>query len=142
MAQADIEQVLNVDRDQFFRTVVAYERYRDFVEGCTRVEVDRTPAAGPRVTYFVSLIKDISYTLDHTENAQTGRVTWNLVDSDFLKKNTGHWEIDSAGPGKTRVRYSIEIEFKIPVPGLILNRLVKSSLPSMLKNFEKQAKKG
>ena len=52
-------------------------------------------------------------------------------------------DIDRLGvpdPG-TDLRYVIEIEFKIPVPGLILNRLIKSSLPSMVRSFESQARK-
>jgi len=44
------------------------------------------------------------------------------------------------GPGKTDVLYELEIEMNFPVPGLIMNRLVKGSLPSMVKGFVKQAK--
>jgi ribosome-associated toxin RatA of RatAB toxin-antitoxin module len=140
MAKAEIEETLSVDRDKFFQAVVGYEQYPKFVEGCTKVEVDRSKPPVSRVTYHVSMIKDISYTLDHTEDAASGKVTWKLVKSDFLKKNIGEWTIQSVGPGKTKVKYSIEIEFNIPVPGLILNRLVKSSLPSMIKGFEKKAR--
>ena len=140
MAKAEIEETLSVDRDKFFQAVVGYEQYPKFVEGCTKVEVDRSNPPVSRVTYHVSMIKDISYTLDHTEDAAAGKVTWKLVKSDFLKKNIGEWTIQSAGPGKTKVKYSIEIEFNIPVPGLILNRLVKSSLPSMIKAFEKKSR--
>ena len=140
MAQAEITETLGVDRDKFFQAVVKYEDYPQFVDGCSRVSVDRSDPSRPKVTYFVSMMKDISYTLEHTEDAATGRVTWSLVSSDFFKKNIGHWEIDSAGPGKVKVKYVIDIEFKFPVPGLILNKLVKGSLPSMLRNFEKKAK--
>jgi len=50
-------------------------------------------------------------------------------------------ELKSLGPGKTEAYYSLEIEFKIMVPNMILNKIVKSSLPGMVKNFEKQAQK-
>ena len=57
-----------------------------------------------------------------------------------MKKNSGRWELKSAGPGKTEVRYEVEVEFNFPVPSLILNRVVKGTLPSMVKGFVERAK--
>ncbi len=138
MAQAEIHEVLPVDRDKFFSTVVRYEDYPKFVSGVSSVEVQRKGPGKARVTYKVSLIKEVTYTLDLEEDEKSGKVSWTLVESDFFKKNDGFWEIQSVGKNKTDVRYGLEVEFKIPVPGLILNRLVKGNLPSMLKDFEKR----
>jgi len=66
-------------------------------------------------------------------------VHWSLIESDSFRTNNGRWEIKEAGPGKTDVKYSLEIDFTIPVPGFILNRLVKGSLPSMVKSFVSRA---
>jgi ribosome-associated toxin RatA of RatAB toxin-antitoxin module len=140
MANAEYEEVLPVNREAFFKTVTAYERYPEFVEGCKKVEVKRD-GAKTQVTYHINMMKDISYTLEHTEDLTAGRVTWSLVASDFLKKNIGHWEIDAAAPGTTRVKYVIDIDFNFPIPGMILNRLVKGSLPSMIKSFKNQTLK-
>ena len=87
------------------------------------------------------MMKDVQYVLDHVEDKTNGIVSWTLVESDSFKKNNGRWELKAAGPGKTDVRYELEIEFNFPVPGLILNRLVKGSLPSMVNGFVKQTKK-
>jgi ribosome-associated toxin RatA of RatAB toxin-antitoxin module len=141
MAHAEIHEVIAVDKDKFYETVVRYEEYPKFVEGCTQVKVERKGPGKARVSYKVSLMKDVNYTLDHEEDPANGVVRWTLVDSDFFKKNTGCWEIKPAGAGKSDVRYDLEVEFKIPVPGFVLNRLVKGSLPGMLRNFEKQALK-
>ncbi len=85
------------------------------------------------------MMKDVSYTLDHKEDAASCTIEWTLVESDFFKMNNGRWTLKAVAPGKTEAHYALEVEFKIPVPGLILNRLVKGSLPSMIKNFEKRA---
>lgn len=85
--------------------------------------------------------QDVVYTLDHVEKPDTGRVEWTLVDSNYFKKNTGWWQLDAAGPDQTKVDYSIELEFKIPVPGFILNKLIKGSLPGMIRSFETRARK-
>jgi len=139
MAQAEFHEVLSVDRDKLFQVITQYEHYPKFVEGCKAVTIEKADGAQKRVTYQVSMMKEVSYTLDHSEDAQSGVVSWTLVESDFFKKNIGRWELKSVGPGKTDVRYALELEFKIPVPGLILNRLVKGSLPAMVKSFQKRA---
>jgi ribosome-associated toxin RatA of RatAB toxin-antitoxin module len=84
-------------------------------------------------------MKEVNYTLDHREDPSRNRVEWSLVDSDTFKKNSGFWELKEIAPGKTDVSYSLEVDFKIPIPGFILNRLVKGSLPSMIQSFEKRA---
>jgi len=140
MAQADIEKKMEVSKEKLFEVVTRYEDYPQFVDGCKKVEVQRKGPGKARVTYHVSLIKDISYTLDHEEDLETGSIKWSLVESDFLKKNTGSWKIGASGEMESDVRYEIDIEFGIPVPGLILRKLVKGSLPAMIKNFEKRAR--
>jgi ribosome-associated toxin RatA of RatAB toxin-antitoxin module len=142
VAQAEIHEVLSVDSAKLAAAIVNYERYPEYVDGCSGAKVIKKENGKTVVRYTVNLIKEISYTLEHTEDAASGRYSWHLLESDFLKKNSGSWQIKPAGSDKTDVHYTLEVEFKIPVPGLILNRLVKSSLPAMLRNFEKEAKRG
>jgi ribosome-associated toxin RatA of RatAB toxin-antitoxin module len=141
MAQADIKETLNVDYDKLFAAITRYEDYPKFVEGCKSVKVERKGPGKARVTYHVSLMKDVTYTLDHEEDPATGDIRWSLVESEFFKKNSGSWKLKKAGPGKTEAFYQIELDFKIMVPGFILKGLVKGNLPSMIKSFEKQAQK-
>lgn len=138
MANAEHKDTLNCDRDALYKVITDYENYPKFVEGAQSVTVSRD---GGKIvaTYHVSVMKDIHYRLEHTEDAAQGIVTWKLIDSDTFKKNEGRWEVKSAGPGKTEARFTTEVEFKIPVPGFILNQIVKGSLPSMVKAFEKRA---
>jgi ribosome-associated toxin RatA of RatAB toxin-antitoxin module len=141
MAQAEIHEVLSVSKEQLWDTIVRYEDYPKFVDGCTQVKVERKSAGHARVTYHISMMKDVVYTIDHKEDQDKGVVEWSLVESDAFKKNSGRWQIAEAGTGKTDVQYRLELEFKIPVPGFILNGLIKKQLPSMVKSFEKQARK-
>lgn len=141
MASAEIHEVLPVDKEKLYRVITGYEHYPKFVDGCTKTQVERKGPGHARVTYNISMMKDVTYTLDIREDLATGVIEWTLVESDTFKKNSGRWDLKTVGPGKTDVRYSLDIEFKIPVPGFILNRLVKGSLPTMIKNFEKQALK-
>ena len=141
MALAEFHETLSVDKDKLVKAITGFEDYPKFVDGCTKTAVERKSPSEARVTYHVSMMKDITYTLDHKEDGAAGVYSWELVKSDALKKNTGRWELKSAGPGKTDVRYSVDIEFLIPVPGFILSKLVKGNLPAMVKSFAKQAQK-
>lgn len=139
MAQAEIRETLNVDKDKLYQVVVRYEDYPQFVTGCRSVQVERSGPGRCRVAYRVSMIKEVAYTVEQREDPGSGLVEWNLVESDFLKRNSGRWQLQAAGPGRTNVYYAVEVEFKIPVPSLILNRLIKGSLPEMIRSFYERA---
>lgn len=140
MAQAEYQDTLSVPKDRLFEVITHYEDYPQFVEGCTRVEVERKGPGKARVTYHVSMMKEVTYTLDHEEDRDSGEVRWTLVESDFFSRNTGRWKLEAAGDGETDALYELDVEFKIKVPGFILKKLVKGNLPSMVKGFEKRAK--
>ncbi len=141
MAQAEFREVLLVDEQKLLRVISQYEAYPEFVDGCRSVRVlSQSSSDLLRVQYEVTVMsQEITYTLDHKHDLKSGRVEWSLVESNFFKKNIGRWEVKSAGAGKSDVSYSIEVEFKVPVPSFILNRLVKGSLAGMVKSFEKRA---
>ena len=139
MAKAEFHEVIDVNKDKLFEAITKYEDYPQFVEGVESIKVERKGTGQARVSYRVNMMKQVNYTLDHNEDPNTGIVQWTMVKSDSFKINNGRWEIKAAGPSKTDVKYELEIEFNFPVPGFILNRLVKGSLPSMVKSFAKRA---
>lgn len=139
MAQAELHEVFSVDAKKLFEVITRYEDYPQFVTGCTGVKVERKGPGKARADYNVSMIKDLSYTLDHTENAEKGVVEWKMVKSDFMTANQGRWVLTPKGAGKTDVRYEVEVDFNFPVPGLILNRVVKGSLKPMVQSFVDRA---
>jgi ribosome-associated toxin RatA of RatAB toxin-antitoxin module len=139
MAKAEIHEIVSADKDKLFQAISRYEDYPQFVENCKSATVERKGSGKARVAYHVSLIKDVHYTIDHTEDAAAGIVAWTLVESDTFKTNTGRWELKALGPGKTDVKYFLELDFKIFVPGMILNKLIKGPLTSMVKSFVDRA---
>lgn len=139
MAQAEFHEVLSIPKDKLYQAIIRYEDYPQFVEGLESVKVERKGAGRARVSYRVNMMKEVNYTLDLTEDEAAGVVHWTMVSSDSFKMNNGRWELKDLGGGKTDVKYSLELDFNFPVPGFILNRLVKGSLPSMVKSFVKRA---
>ncbi|MGE0614898.1 MAG: type II toxin-antitoxin system RatA family toxin [Bacteriovoracia bacterium] len=142
MAQAEVEKVVDVEMGKLLDVITKYEAYPEFVDGVSRIEVERKGPGQSRVKYWLKLIKDIEYVVNMQENREHGEVKWTLAESSFLNKNEGGWKLTAAGPGRTKVHYSLEVEFKVPVPGLILRGLIKSTLPSTVESFVKRAKQG
>lgn len=140
MAEASLERTLNVPFEKLFKVITDYESYPQFVDGVTGVKVLERASGKAKVQYSVSIMKDFTYVLSLEEDASAGRVHWTLVESDFFKVNIGGWTLKDVGGGKTTARYDLNVEFRAPVPGFILKRLVSGSLPSMMDAFEKRAK--
>jgi ribosome-associated toxin RatA of RatAB toxin-antitoxin module len=140
MAEASKTIEMSVPREKLWSVIIDYAQYPKFVDGAQKVKILSREKDKVRVEYGIQLLgKDITYTLDHFENGPDG-MKWELVESNILKANYGSWKLRELGSGKTEVTYSLALDFKIYVPGMILNGLVKSSLPKMLDSFEKRTR--
>ena len=117
MAQASRTEVFDVPADKFYKAVVDYKSYPNFVDGVRAVEVQNESAEGATVKLSLSIIKEISYTikLNHKPNQE---VSWSFVSGDLMKVNNGRWTIKDLGNNKSEVTYSLEVELKGFMPGL------------------------
>lgn len=141
MPKAEIKEIFDINRDALWKVITDYERYAGFIDGCRSAKIKQKDGAASVAVYDISMIRDISYTLKHVEDPSAFTMRWTMVESDFLKKNDGQWVLREVGPAKTEVSYQVDVEFGIPVPGFMLSRLIKSSLPALVKSFVTQAKK-
>ncbi len=135
MAKAERTEIFDVPADKFYQAIVDYHSYPDFVDGMKSVEVK-----GDNVTYTLSLIKEVTYTLKMSHKPHQ-EVSWSLVSGDMMKVNNGKWTLKDLGNGKTEVTYSLEVELKgfLPGLGMIEKTLVNTNLPLNMKAFAKRA---
>jgi coenzyme Q-binding protein COQ10 len=140
MAKAEKTEIFDVPADKFYKAIIDYKSYPQFVDGVESVEIKNESADGATVTMNLNLIKKISYTikLNHTPNKE---VNWSLVSGDMMKINNGKWTLKDLGQARTEVTYSLEVEFKgfLPGLGLIEKTLVNTNLPLTMKAFAKKA---
>jgi coenzyme Q-binding protein COQ10 len=128
--QAPIEKV--------FQLLTDYEKNPEFMDGVTSAEVLERSDNVAVVKFNIDIIKQFTYTLRLTETAPT-ELSWEFVEGDLFKSNTGRWKLSDNGDGTTDVDYSLEVDFKMMVPGMISKKLVKSNLPSLMKSVNKRA---
>lgn len=139
MAQASTTVVIPVSQSHMWSVITDYEKYNQFVSSTKDVKILSETPGQRQIKYNIELLgKDIFYTLKHIEEAPS-KMSWSLVEGNIMKVSNGGWNLKPISPEETEVTYSLELEFKIYVPGFVLNNLVKSTLPSMLKEFEKRA---
>ena len=84
MAKAVKTEIFDVPADKFYKAIIDYKSYPQFVDGVESVEIKNESADGATVTMNLNLIKKISYTikLNHTPNKE---VNWSLVSGDMMK---------------------------------------------------------
>ncbi len=144
VAMVHQEVVVEADIERSSRSWSDYRRYPEFVPGikaCTRARgrgrEARRVRAGPRPA------------ADPLRAAPRGAApraacTWSLVSGEILKVSNGSWELSPEG-GKTRARYSVDIQIARPplVPQALLDRmsdqLTRVQLPRTLEAFRARA---
>ncbi len=142
------EMVVAVPREKFFEVVTDYARYPEFVPNMKAARVKGVRAGGEKeVEYDLDLgLKRIRYTLLQREE-RPARVTWSLVSGDMMKVSNGSWELFEED-GKTRARYSVEIQIAKPplIPQAIVDRvsdeLTRIQLPKAMEAFKSRAERG
>lgn len=140
MADATRTEIFDVDINKFYNTIIDYAKYPEFVDGVSKIEVLEQNETQARVKYYLNIIKEFTYIVKLTQK-KPNAVSWTLESGDLFKKNNGGWELKDLGNGKTEVTYSLDVDFKMFAPAMILNKLASSQLPSMMKSFAERAKK-
>jgi len=128
--------VIDAPLEAVFAVITNYEKYPEFLSEVKAVRVTDRRGAEALVHYEVQVLKSIRYTLRIKEEAPQ-RVSWSLVEGEFMRENRGAWELQPEGM-QTRATYSIEMTFGPFVPRAVVNALVDTSLPKMLESFKKR----
>lgn len=141
------EIVIAAPPSKVFDVIAAYERYPEFVPSVKTCRVLRQDV-GVEVELELDLgVKRIRYTLRHIED-RPRRVSWSLVRGDWMKVSNGSWELSEEGSGRTRARYTVEVQIAKPplVPQALIDRvtdeLTRVQLPRTLEAFKARAEEG
>ena len=144
MSEQSAEILVSVPPEDFYKVLIDYEQYPEFVSSVKNVEILKREDNHTQVYFELDLIKKVKYLLDMEEDSPN-RLGWSLIKGDLFKVNRGAWELeevtDSEGKRATKAIYSTEIEFSLFVPKMITKTLVAVNLPNNLKEFKNRAEK-
>jgi len=137
-----IVQTIDIDApiEVAFATIADFSSYTKFVDGMRAAKILEHDDDHMRVKFTLDLFKRITYTLDITLK-HPSQVIWKLYEADLIKRNDGGWRLKRLSDGRTFAEYSIDIDFKIWVPGPVAKFLVSTSIPSTLACFKSEIEK-
>jgi ribosome-associated toxin RatA of RatAB toxin-antitoxin module len=123
--------------------IADFEQYPEWTGAVKQVTVlDRLPdGRGSRVKFVLDAgaIRD-TYTLDYTWGVTatgTGTLSWALVESTVLKALDGAYQLTAAGAG-TEVRYSLAVDLRIPMLGMLRRKAEKAIIDAALNELKKR----
>ena len=143
MSAAEVTKDLDVSIESFFEAICDFSAYPNFVTGVHSVDIEKIEDGVNKVQFDLEMVKRIQYCIEAKQelSGDRGSLKWSLVESPFFNKNDGEWSLEKLSDTKTRVSYSLDVDFNFPVPGLIKRSLIKKSLPKAIDDFYREAKK-
>jgi ribosome-associated toxin RatA of RatAB toxin-antitoxin module len=119
--------------------IVDMESYPEWVDGMLESEVlSRHEDGRPRTTRYRvdAKVTEISYTLRY--RYEDDRVSWSLEEGDAVSQLDGSYEL-TPEDGATHVRYSLEVDVDLPLPGYLKKRAAKHILEQGLRGLAERA---
>lgn len=120
-----------------FKVITDFAAYPKFLKDISDVTVLKSTKTSAQVELHLNLIKSIRYSLNFKLKSPN-RVSWELLDGDMFKKNSGSWVLTPLEPKLTEAIYTLDVEFGLFVPSMISKLLIAKSLPSTLAAFKKR----
>jgi ribosome-associated toxin RatA of RatAB toxin-antitoxin module len=134
--------VIDAAPDAVLQVIADFEQYPEWTGAVKQVTVlDRlADGRGSRVKFVLDAgaIRD-TYTLDYAwdvSEAGTGVLSWALVESTVLKSMDGSYELTATGAGTT-VRYSLAVDLRIPMLGMLRRKAEKAIIDTALNELKK-----
>lgn len=123
-----------------FEVVADFASYPSFVPAVKKAKILSKRSNKLKVHFEMELLQPIQYTLEF-ESHPPHELRWKLIEGDFLKDNSGAWQLLPKGKNKTEMTYSMNLELNVWMPSFILTSLVEKEFPHMLTNFQKEAER-
>lgn len=130
---------IEADADTIFGIITDLEAYPDWVDGMLEAEVlSRDEDGRPDQARFRvdARVAEISYTLAYSYDGHD--VSWTLVEGETISQLDGIYALTPKN-GATDVRYSLEADIDMPVPGFLKKRATRTILDQGLRGLKEQA---
>lgn len=125
--------------DTVLDVITELETYPQWAEGVLETEVlDRDPTGRPAQARFRvdAKVAEVSYVIAYTYTADT--VSWTLVEGETISQLDGRYELSPSGE-QTQVRYDLEADVDLPLPGFLKKRAAKQILEQGLDGLKRRA---
>jgi ribosome-associated toxin RatA of RatAB toxin-antitoxin module len=122
-----------------FEVIVDLESYPDWAEGMLEAEIlSRDDEGRPEQARFKvdARVAEVTYTLRYRYEGHD--VRWALVEGETVSQLDGSYELTDNG-SSTDVRYSLEADVDMPLPGFLKKRATRTILDQGLRGLKRRA---
>ena len=139
MAGTNKTEIFSLPIEKIYRVITDYPSYPEYMDGVDKAHIIELTESGAIVEYSLNIIRQFSYQLEMIHQ-HPHKISWTLLSGDLFKKNEGYWELKALNDDETQLTYSIDAEFKLLVPKMIINKIIKNNLPKLFNNIHHRAK--
>jgi ribosome-associated toxin RatA of RatAB toxin-antitoxin module len=125
--------------ERCFAVVADIERYGEWAADIKEIVVEERDDQGrpTLVTWRAAAFgRSTSYTLAYDYSEAPHALSWSLTKGDITSKLDGSYVFDPADGGGTDVRYHLEIELRVPIPGFIKMRAQSRIMSTALRELK------
>lgn len=136
---------VNAAPDAVLTVIADFEAYPEWTGAVKKAEVlGRRPDGRAELVHYqldAGAIKD-EYTLTYDWSQVPGLLTWTLVEGQMLKALDGSYALNDLGDGQTEVTYTLSVDVKIPLLGMIKRKAEKVIIDRALAGLKKRVESG
>ena len=125
-----------------WNTITDLPAYPEWAEGVISVEVLEAHDDGSphQATFQVDArVSQITYTIEYAYDGDD--ISWQLVEGETLSQLDGRYELADED-GSTAVRYALEVDVDLPLPGFMKKRAARTILDQGLRGLKDRAEAG
>jgi uncharacterized membrane protein len=130
---------IDAPMDTVWNVITDLESYPEWTDGVLETEVvSRNEDGYPQEGRFRvdAKIAELSYVIAYAYDDYD--ISWHLTEGEMLSQLDGRYELSADGEG-TLVRYSLEVDVDMPVPGFLKKRAARTILDQGLAGLKSRA---
>jgi uncharacterized membrane protein len=126
--------------DTVWEVIIDLDTYPEWTEGVLETEIVATDDDGyPHHGRFKvdAKVAEITYVIEYRYTDYD--VAWHLIEGDTISQLDGLYELWEDDDGNTGVRYSLEVDVDLPLPGFLKKRAARTILDQGLTGLKQRA---
>nr|WP_294510168.1 type II toxin-antitoxin system RatA family toxin [uncultured Rhodopila sp.] len=144
MRTISINRVVDHAWADMFALVLDLERYPQFVPGCTNDRIQSRREIGPGCTEIMSRMTvgvpplQFGYNNRTLGDRDARRITVESMDGPLRTLHVT-WQFDPVGPGRTRIGFKADFEFRNPIVSRLASGAFEALFSKIVDAFERRA---